>query len=391
MRTALSSMNAASLEQEVSITSLDDFVAAAGKELPEVMARYAALLAKRTGVPPTETGQPAIANAQDLIEALRINPRQPFGYWKVDGPDGNPCDALHDPSREAPPGASYREAGIGDRMTVLDVLSVYADEPDWGMDQNVFAIEAYGMGEPPLGGMMGKSSQASFHMAFFHELPLLNLLFPRVKKTFLDVRSGTFLALARLALDSHVDFWAWRFAAWAAHYLQDLTQPYHANFLPFPLWALLGRFLINPRPSSFVDKNKNLLMNRHILCEAVVHLWLNEAVKKCDPHPFLIALKGQGDSAEGTLNDVVRESAKIAAEKGFDVNRGLERILNDPLLDDPSYFVFGGPPYPLEQRLADASAHRPQAIREWTELLSACLVQTGRVTRYMVREVGRPG
>jgi hypothetical protein len=388
-RTALASMSNESFEGEVRVTSLDDFVTAARRELPQVMGRYVALLAKKTGAEPAESPPPEIRTAHDLVEALRLNPQQPLRYVGVKSPDDNPHSAAHDPSREGPPGGSYVETAIGDRMTVLDVLCVYADEPDWGMDQGVFAVERYGLGEPPFGGKTGKSSQASFHMAFFHEIPLLNLLFPRVRKTFLDMRSGTFLALARLALDRHMDYWGWRFAAWAVHYLQDLTQPYHANFLPFPLWMVLGRFLLNPRPASFVDRNKNLLMNRHILCEAVVHLWLNDAVKKHVRHPFLTALEGKGECAGGTLNEVVRESAKMAAEKAFRVNRGLEKILNDPLLDDPTYFVLNDPPYPLIKRLADASALRPEVIREWTDLLSTCLVQTGKVTRYMVREVGR--
>lgn len=388
-RTALASMRNGSFDEEVQVANLDDFVHAARKELPQVMSRYLALLAEKTGSAPAESALPDFRTERDLIEALRLNPRQPVHYVTVKSPDENPHNADHDPSRDGPPGASYIEIAPGDRMTVLDVLGTYSDEPDWGMDQGVFGIKGYGLGKPPIGSASGKSSQASFHMAFFHEMPLVVKLAPSVEKTFLDARVRVFIALARLAWDTGAEYWGWRFVAWAAHYLQDLTQPYHAKLLPFPLWGLFKLFLRHPRPRTFVDRNKYLLMNRHIMCEAVVHLWLNEAVKKRLEHPFLIALKGRGECAEGTLNQVLRESAKIAAKRAFQVNRGMEKLMVEPLLDDPTYFVLDEPPYPIVQKVADACARRPEEARKWIEVLSACLAQTGKVTRYIIREAGR--
>jgi hypothetical protein len=391
-RAALGSLNDEFLGREIPVKSLQDFVDSAGKALPDVMERYLALLARKTGIEPgPDNRRPDIRTPHDLIHALRLNPDRPIHYCRVVSPEGTTPHTLHDPSRQGPPGGAYIEAGIDERMSVREVLSVYADEPDWGMDQDLFAIESYGLGRPPFGGETGKSSQASFHMAFFHEIPLLVRIYPRVEKTFLDLRAHVFLALARLALDRSVDYWAWRFTAWAAHYLQDLTQPYHAKALPFSGWAVLGRFLRNPRAGNFLEKNKNLLMNRHILFEAAVHLLLNEAAKKSPEHPFFAALEGKGECAAGTLPMVLRESSKVAAKKAFRVNRMLEVVLDDPQLSDPQYFVGDDPSYPLEKKLETASAHRPQAVQEFWDMVGACLVQTGKITRYVVREVGAPG
>ncbi len=390
-RSALRSFQGGSLSHEVPVTSLDDFVDSGEKsDLPEVMERYAALLAKKTGITPKEgSRRPDIRSAHDLLEALRLNPDRAIRYSRVVNPEDTAPDTLHDPSRQGPPGGAYTEVALGEGMSILDILCVYADEPDWGMDQDLFPIESYALGKPPFGADTGKTSQACFHMAFFHEIPLIVKVFPTVEKTFLDVRVTVFLALARVALDQGLDYWAWRFAAWAMHYLQDLTQPYHAKALPFSFWSVFSRFLSNPRARSFAEKNKYLLMNRHILFEAAVHLLLNEATKKRTQHPFFTALEGGGECAEGMLPAVLRESSKFAAKKAFRVNRALEEVLSDPRLVDPEYFVGNDPGYALVQKLADAAEHRPRTLHELWDLVGACLNQTGKVTRYMVQEVGQ--
>ena len=46
------------------------------------------------------------------------------------------------------------------------------------------------------------------------------------------LRVHQFSGLAELAFRTGHPYWGWRFAGWALHYVQDLTQPYHARVLP---------------------------------------------------------------------------------------------------------------------------------------------------------------
>ncbi len=117
----------------------------------------------------------------------------------------------------------------GETVSPSQVFATFSDEPDWGMDQNLYPIREYGYGPAPFGAETGKSSQAPFHMAFLHENPIVTALVPDLRRSFMEQRIRVSFALARTAFAHRVDYWGWRFAAWAAHYLQDLTQPYHAR------------------------------------------------------------------------------------------------------------------------------------------------------------------
>jgi len=283
------------------------------------------------------------------------------------------------------------ETGFKETLPAMDILVTFSDEPDWGMDQNLFPIEEYGYGLPPFGARTGKSSQAPFHMAFFHENLLIRCLLPRLDVSCLPGRLKLFRDLAGLAFRTGADYWGWRFAAWSTHYLQDLTQPYHATPFPPMPFKLLVRFLRNPHPVAFTRENKNYLVNRHVLFEAAVHFILNDAVKSRAGHPCLSALTGNDDAFGGTLDDAFRRFSKKAAQVAHKLDRTTVELFQHRTLDDPEYSLSDDPGYLLQEHLPAARQARPGAYNQFVELVSDCLFQAGTATRYMAAHQLRPG
>src|SRR5690606_23689473 len=135
--------------------------------------------------------------------------------------------------------AKYVALREGESVTPIAVLATASDEPDYGLDIGLWADNgtahggAYGFGKQPFGNpALEFGTQAPFHMGFYHESPIIYAAAGFLKRTFPEYRIHLWKTLARHALRSGHEYWGWRFAGWALHYLQDLTQPYHARVLP---------------------------------------------------------------------------------------------------------------------------------------------------------------
>ncbi len=383
-RIAVRQCAAAGLTDLVRVMSLEESLALAGKDLQDVIAANLHLPGEQS----QGGNKVAISTPGDLLAALKLNPKTTIPYVRAIEPEATGNLSGHDMSRSGPPAPSYEQTAEREQMRVSEIFATFSDEPDWGMDQELYSIENYPYGRAPFGISTGLSSQAAFHMAFSHENPVLAWLFPDLRITFLDQRVRLFLELARFAIREGAPYWGWRFAAWAAHYLQDVTQPYHARALPFPLsrilWGVVRRLV--SRSSSLP---KNYLVNRHHIFEAMVHYIMNEEVKDGSLHSCISALEKRGDYSGSTLEQVIRRSSKIAADLAVTVNRTFEAVLNDPRIDDPEYSVLEGEEYRIEEKVAEASAERPELFNRLITLICACLEETGMVTRYVVRAMTR--
>ena len=133
----------------------------------------------------------------------------------------------------------YYPLSPGDLISPAHVLISANDEPDHGMDVGLYADNGtsfgavYGFGSQPFGNPnLDYSSQAPFHMGFYH----LDWLTKRVESDLLRTlpawRIHLYESLAALAFETGHDYWGWRFMGWALHYIGDLTQPYHTDPLP---------------------------------------------------------------------------------------------------------------------------------------------------------------
>lgn len=164
----------------------------------------------------------------------------------------------------------------GESVSALTVLASATDEPDYGLDINLWEDSpstwgrTYGFGKQPFGNpALAISSQAPFHMGFKHESPILYLAAPFLKRTFPMWRYYQWSSLSGLAFRTGHAYWGWRFAGLALHYLQDLTQPYHAKLAPGESDAhlLLVNALALAGATGMKDRMIVLLSNRHLALE----------------------------------------------------------------------------------------------------------------------------
>lgn len=131
----------------------------------------------------------------------------------------------------------------GSSIEVIDILSVYSDEPDWKMDQELFEPDQY----PELwkkeysmmGGKKGTPSQAFRHMywrSFSARDPLQTFKLPvsRLLRSMGQAhsRGEVFIELSRVADELQHPYWAIRFLANALHYLEDVAVPFHSSQTP---------------------------------------------------------------------------------------------------------------------------------------------------------------
>lgn len=102
-------------------------------------------------------------------------------------------------------------APVDGRLPAWQILSIYAQFPDFGMDE--------GLTLSPLQVLIG-NSQGVRHM--------------RYKLGPLEVFEGDlsflhFVNMSQRAFQKGDRYWGYRFLSYALHYLQDLFQPYHAS------------------------------------------------------------------------------------------------------------------------------------------------------------------
>ena len=220
-----------------------------------------------------------------FLTALRVSPDSRLAlYVQPDpwGPEPAGAPMPHDevnalPLREKD-GEKHRFVRLqaGEAVAPLAVLASASDEPDYGIDLNLWEDSpsswgpGYGFGKIPFGNpSLDFATQAPFHMGYHHESPVIYAAAGFLKRTYPLLRLHQWRTLSELAFRSGHPYWGWRFAGLALHYVQDLTQPYHASLAPgfstarligIQLMALLG-----------MPGGKNdmvvLLSNRHFVLE----------------------------------------------------------------------------------------------------------------------------
>jgi len=122
----------------------------------------------------------------------------------------------------------YKEGNIGEKTTALEILSIYADEPDWDMDDNLKLS--------PFQKLAGGSSGWR-HQYFI-------TLFGIIRLGDGPKRAQYFYNLALKAFNRDDYYWGFRFFARALHHAEDLTQPLHSFPLPYSI-VLKNIFDIN--------------------------------------------------------------------------------------------------------------------------------------------------
>ncbi len=285
----------------------------------------------------------------------------------------------------------------GERISPLEVLVSAADEPDYGLDLGLWADSAgpasaaYAMGNQPFGNpALEYSGQAPMHMGFFHEAAIIYSAAGFLKRTYPEYRLHLWQALARHAFKTGHPYWGWRFAGWALHYVQDLTQPYHARVLP---GVGAARMLwINALDMAGMHGAKNdavtLVSNRHTALENYQYWVMRRAMERGDAaHPVLAALRERSHDPsppwrDDTLRAVVTEESQASAN-------GLDTVLAGAMparyVSDPGYTVGVTEP---RLDLAEVVARGPADARARLDAsLAALLARCGAHSRMFVLDL----
>lgn len=137
----------------------------------------------------------------------------PYTYEDIDHDEYNPEFVI-----------KYLEGEIEEKVKASEILINYSDEPDWDLDTNLDLNKMQAL----TGG-----SQGYRHMYFSVFAGLL-------KAGVAPQRANHFFEMSKIAFEKGDNYWGFRFAARAIHYLEDLSQPYHTY--PAPLDVLFKKF-----------------------------------------------------------------------------------------------------------------------------------------------------
>ncbi|MBA7563533.1 hypothetical protein ES695_20455 [Candidatus Atribacteria bacterium 1244-E10-H5-B2] len=137
----------------------------------------------------------------------------PYTYEDIDQDEYNPEFVI-----------KYVEEEIGEKVKASDILINYSDEPDWDLDTNLELNKLQAL----TGG-----SQGYRHMYF-------SVFGGLLKAGDAPKRANHFFEMSKIAFGKGDNYWGFRFAARAIHYLEDLSQPYHTY--PAPLDVLFKKF-----------------------------------------------------------------------------------------------------------------------------------------------------
>lgn len=339
---------------------------------------------------------------QAFLEALRIAANTKFALFVQIEPS-----AKLDPAQSVPystvstlpePSFTFYRFGRlepGDDVRPLSVLATASNEPDFGTDIDCWDDspskwgKRYHFGKQPFGNpAVDISSQAPFHMGFYHQADVVYRAAPFVARTLVLLRLHQFFELAQLAFRTGHPYWGWRFAGNAIHYVQDLTQPYHASLLPgistprmltVNLIAMLGW-------TRMKDEMITLVSNRHFALERYEVQILYRATVGQEDAPIIKALQsGDIDAtypswSDFYLRDVVSTEAFTAAD-GLDA--ALTKAMPVHYVADPM-FDLGAEGSGIDL-LGEIQGHESAARNELDGTIAVLFKHFGAHSRNLVR------
>jgi hypothetical protein len=341
-----------------------------------------------------------------FLTALRVAPNSRFALYLQPDPHGSQStlptlpyaavNTLPEPRRSL-----YRFVALspGDQVDALSVIATACDEPDYGLDINLWDDspsewgKTYGFGALPFGNpTLPFATQAPFHMGFLHESKLLYIAAPFLKKTFPLLRAFQFSGLSELAFRTAHPYWGWRFAGISLHYVQDLTQPYHSSVAPGEsMPKLLGANLMDLLGMHGVKRDMVVLLsNRHLALEKYQTELLYAAALAHRDTGIEKALHNQehdGNYPEWTdryLREVVSQQAHALAPK---LARAVVASFPPSLVSDPE-FDFGINDSDIDLT-SELTKRDPVERQRLDELITELMANFGAHSRNALRAILR--
>ncbi len=283
----------------------------------------------------------------------------------------------------------------GDTATAREVLETASEEPDFGMDVGLFADNKttfgaeYGFGTQPFGNPeLDYGTQAPFHMAFFHENFIIKLAAPFSKISHVEYRIRLYTALASFAFKTGHDYWGYRFAGWALHYIQDMAVPYHARMTPGIgtlrlIWANL--FYSEEKRNGLL----NILSNRHLVFEKYQYYALIDLMgRKAHDNLLLSALAGtSADANAGSYTD--RYAREVVSRASYDIADDIDDLMGDsfPLkyVSDPAYLF--GVTEPEIDVYAFLKRENPAAAQKMDNAMAPIFKRLGTASRLYIKSL----
>lgn len=241
----------------------------------------------------------------------------------------------------------------GEKLTPLVIIATAADEPDYGLDvelwktNNTWFGNIYHWGNQPFGNPnVSFSSQAAFHMGFFYEPKLIYMAQPSLKRTYIEYRIHSYLELSKFAFQTGHPYWGYRFLGWALHYIQDLSQPYHSTSLPNVgllkmIYAHVLYLLNNKKTETDLIQ---LVTNKHFALENYLYTMLEMGLKNKNPHDFSIAALTDlsHDQSYPTYSDNYprRVIAKESNEKSAMIDKLVQDSFPARYTQEPEYHFY---------------------------------------------------
>ncbi|MES2047124.1 MAG: hypothetical protein V4447_01890 [Pseudomonadota bacterium] len=363
---ALSSLFAAGKTPAVSVESLESFLIAQGHTLESLLQQEEQWA--RTNVPeypqrPSNLSYRYSTDAKQIrqrfMAALRINPQSKLPLYLQMQPGAdvsgktllawNAVTTLQHSLSVM--NGQFLRVKEGDMLAALDVVASASDEPDYGLDLGLWDNNGnarslgYQFGKQAFGNpALEYSSQAPFHMGFFHESPIVYKAAGFLRRTYPEYRIHLYQTLSRHAFNTGHAYWGWRFAGWALHYVQDLTQPYHTSVLP---GVSVARMLwINALDMAGAHGSKQnvitLVSNRHAALENYQYYRMHTAYLRNDKEDAL--LRATRENVKPTTlpysPSQVRQGISLESHALANATDAvLEHVLPTKYISDPLYVL----------------------------------------------------
>ncbi|MEW6057526.1 MAG: hypothetical protein AB1540_13015, partial [Bdellovibrionota bacterium] len=194
-----------------------------------------------------------------------------------------------------------------------------------------------------MGGFTGSSSQGFRHMfyrAWSLMEPLVTFHFPLHEMGQAPDRAALYFKLALQAGKAGHAFWAHRFLGWGLHYVQDLSQPYHASqFASFRLLPIMT--LIRDGWEATVRETTRRVSNYHLSFEDYTDLLLASSSSESGlelafrvPKPSRGLNEALGLEETPRLSERIRELAAVSSRLASAVVRAQGKLMKDELLTE---------------------------------------------------------
>jgi hypothetical protein len=225
------------------------------------------------------------------------------------------------------PGASIRSLR---ETTPRSILRIAADDPDHGMDRELPDSADPNDDRTYMGGTIGTPSAGFRHMywpGWNWRKPLATFQIPTRVLGQAPDRADLIANEAKERFRKGHPTWGFRLLGWAIHYLQDLTQPFHAAQVPslrMVPWSALFAWPPSKGWAALVREATRTITNYHWAYEGYVR----QALLQGNASPFRDCFdKNDGSLLVSSPRDLALEVTRQSINRSRAVGKGLLKLV----------------------------------------------------------------